>query len=189
MRTKAFIRWPLPLKITGKPVNKRRSQQNVERITPQSQCAKLHFARLCNACSLEITFYCLRSHSSFSTSRCTRVCSSNAWNMASVLFSIGVTTNPDGGLGANSGDANNHVKPCIGEIKTPSRRKERLLISGTKAEVEFQSAKPKSGWHVFHSWNKRVCSKAQSTPTQRRMFKTRPHRRLQPQHSRCGLEI
>ena len=53
---------------------------------------------------------------------------------------------PDGGVGANSGHANNDVKPCIGtfEIKTPSRRNERQPISGTKAGVEFQSAKSKS---------------------------------------------
>ena len=42
--------------------------------------------------TVEIIFYCLRSHSSFSASRCTRVCTSNAWNMASVLFFIGVAT-------------------------------------------------------------------------------------------------
>jgi len=40
---------------------------------------------------------------------------------------------PGGGVGANSGHANNDVKPCIGtfEIKTPNRRKERLPISDT----------------------------------------------------------
>ena len=37
--------------------------------------------------------------------------------------------------GVNSGHANNDAKPCIGtfEIKTPSRIKERLPISGSKA--------------------------------------------------------
>jgi hypothetical protein len=98
---------------------------------------------------------------------------------------------PDEGVGTNSGHANDDVKPCIGtfEIKTPNRRKERLPISDT-AGVEFQSEKQKSApptrWNAFHCrWNnratKRVSSKAQSTPTQRRLFKTRPHRRLQPQ--------
>ena len=40
---------------------------------------------------------------------------------------------PDRGVGANSGHTNNDAKPCIGtfEIKTTSRRKERLPISDT----------------------------------------------------------
>ena len=40
---------------------------------------------------------------------------------------------PDKGVGANSGHTNNDAKPCIGifEIKTTSRRKERLPISDT----------------------------------------------------------
>jgi hypothetical protein len=62
------------------------------------------------------------------------VCTSNAWNMASVFFSIGVTAKGESHPGrTNSGHANNDVKPCIGtfEIKTPKRRKERLPLSDT----------------------------------------------------------
>ena len=98
---------------------------------------------------------------------------------------------PGGGVGANSGHVKNDVKPCIGtfENKTPIRRKERLPISGSKAgRIPEREAKKRTTdtmeripLQLEQQSDQAVCSKAQSIPTQRRMFKTRPHRRLQPQ--------
>jgi len=97
----------------------------------------------------------------------------------------------DRGVGANSGHANNDVKPCIGtfEIKTPNRRKERLPISDTgwgrtperEAKKRTTDTMERIPLQLEQQSDQAVCSKAPSTPTQRRMFKTRPHRRLQPQ--------
>ena len=121
---------------------------------------------------LKSSFYCLRVLSSFSTSRCTRACTCNAWNMASA---------------ANQGETHPRRKCWVPTAAMQTMTSSHALARSRcrrQAEEkkhcsqryqgfeEFQSAKPKSPpptrWYVFHcSWNNRAtkqCARRHNQP-------------------------